>query len=268
MRPAWSWAFAPGALPDAPVDLPHDITPEWAYGDRSGRGVRVAIVDSGIDPEHPAVGSVAGAVSIDHDRSISSGFKITPGPHEDRYGHGTACAAIVRSLAPDCELYSVRVLGRQLTGSGGAFATGLRWALDNDMDVVNLSLSTNKRAYAPTFHKIADEAAFRNVALVTALANLPGTSYPGEFASVFSVASHADPDPEAIDRNPRPPAEWGAWGIDVPVAWLGGKTVRATGNSFAAPHVAGAIARIRAAHPDLTTFQVKTVLSALARNAR
>lgn len=272
MRPAWSWAFDEGALQPAPVDLPTRITAAWAYGmpegtPSTGAGVRVAVVDSGIDSEHPSVGAIDGGAVTEEDAQRPGRYRVVEGPHEDLYGHGTACAGIIRSLAPDCQLFSVRVLGRALTGTGGAFATGMRWAIDNGMDVVNLSLSTGKRRYFPVLHRIADEAAFRNVMLVTALANLPGATYPGEYASVFSVASHPDPDPEAIDRNPNPPAEWGAWGIDVPVAWLGGTTVKATGNSFAAPHVTAAITRIRAAHPSLTTFQMKTVLSAIARNA-
>lgn len=269
MRPAWSWAFSPGALAPSPVDLPSQVTPEWAYGTADGSGVKVAIIDSGIDATHPSVGPIQGGVVIEASAMPENAtqLRVVEGDHDDLYGHGTACAGIIRSLAPGCDLYSVRVLGRRLTGTGAAFAAGLRWAIDNDMDVVNLSLSTGRREYFPIFHRITDEAAFRNIMLVTALANIPGASYPGEFASVFSVASHADPDPTAIDRNSNPPAEWGAWGINVPVAWLGGKTVQATGNSFAAPHVAGAIARIRSAHPQLTTFQMKTVLSAIARNA-
>jgi subtilisin family serine protease len=60
--------------------------------------------------------------------------------------------------------------------------------------------------------------------------------------------------------------ELGAPGIDVEVAWRGGATLSATGNSFAAPHITGLIARILGKHPGLTPFQLKTVLHALADN--
>ena len=91
-------------------------------------------------------GSVAGAVAIelDPDDRDGDGLRFVEGPHEDLYGHGTACAGIVRSLAPDAELYSVRVLGAELTGRASVFAAGLRWAIEHDMDVVNLSLSTSR----------------------------------------------------------------------------------------------------------------------------
>ncbi len=269
MRPAWSWAFQPGALQQVDVKLPHEITPEWAWGDSTGAGIKVGVVDSGVDVGHPWVRTVEGAVAVDFDPEAPGNVRFTEGPHEDLFGHGTACAGIIRSMAPDCEIHSVRVLGPKLTGKGFVFAAGLRWALRNDMRVINLSLSTGKRDYYSVFHRIADEAAFRRVMLVCAINNMPGPSFPAEYSSVFSVASHEDArDPMAFDYNPSPPAEWGAPGIEVEVPWLDGKTIVATGNSFAAPHIAGVLTLILAKHPELTPFQAKTVLMALARNAR
>ena len=78
---------------------------------------------------------------------------------------------------------------------------------------------------------------------------------------------HARQDPEGFDFNPDPPVELGAPGVDVEVAWRGGGTLTATGNSFAAPHVSGLVARILGKHPGLTPFQLKTVLHAIADNA-
>jgi subtilisin family serine protease len=103
--------------------------------------------------------------------------------------------------------------------------------------------------------------------LVCAVNNVPAPSYPSQYASVFSVAAHARQDPFGLDYNPLPPVEFGAPGIDVEVAWRGGGTTVSTGNSYAAPHVAGLIARMLSKHPDLTPFQVKTVLHAVADNA-
>jgi subtilisin family serine protease len=267
MRPAWSWAFQPGALRQVDVDIPHEITPAWAWGGSTGAGVKVAVLDSGIDANHPSVGSVEGGVAVDYDPEAPGKVRFTNGAHEDLFGHGTACAGIIRTIAPDCEIHSVRVLGRKLTGKGFVFAAGLRWALRNEMRVVNLSLSTGKRDYYSVFHRIADEAAFRRVMLVCAINNMPGPSFPAEYSSVFSVASHGDvADPLAFDYNPSPPAEWGAPGIDIEVPWLDGKTIVATGNSFAAPHISGVLTLILAKHPELTPFQAKTVLMALARN--
>jgi hypothetical protein len=84
---------------------------------------------------------------------------------------------------------------------------------------------------------------------------------------VFSVACAPGVDRERVWCNPLGPAEWGAAGIDVDVAWLGGSTIRTTGNSFAAPVVAGHLARIVGAHPGISPWQAKTVLAQLAVNA-
>src|SRR5207245_8517058 len=91
-------------------------------------------------------------------------------------------------------------------------------------------------------------------------------SYPWRFSSVVSVASHDREDVFEFHYNPRPPAEFFARGADVDVAWPGGGHVRATGNSFATPHISGLCALIVAKHPQLTPFEVKTVLHATATN--
>jgi subtilisin family serine protease len=69
-----------------------------------------------------------------------------------------------------------------------------------------------------------------------------------------------------FDYNPAPPVEFGAPGIGVEVAWRDGATIKASGNSFAAPHIAGIVARVLGKHPGLTPFEMKTVLAALADN--
>jgi subtilisin family serine protease len=80
------------------------------------------------------------------------------------------------------------------------------------------------------------------------------------------VGSHEQPDPLVWFANPEPPVEVFARGVDVDVAWLGGATLRCTGNSFAAPHVAAISALVLAKHPELTPYQVKTVLRLTASN--
>lgn len=264
-RPAWSWQFDPDALTDLQRVEPIDqISADWAWGESTGAGVRVAVIDSGIEATHPAIdGRVNGYVAVTESNGEIS---YDESPHEDACGHGTACAGIIRSLAPDCELYSVKVLGSAMTGRGTVFAAGLRWAIEHDMQVCNLSLGTTKRDLMAIFHELADLAYFKRVMLVTAANNMPVPSYPSMFASVISVASHDLGDPAIYFYNPEPPVEFGAHGIDVRIAWQGGQWITATGNSFAAPHMTGLVAQLLGKHPDLTAFQVKSVLRALAAN--
>src|SRR5438034_5925557 len=98
-RPAWSAPFAAEAVQAIPPIQPlDDITPEWAWGGSAGKGVKVAVIDSGIDSTHPAVdGRVAGYVAIEQG---PDGFVYDTQPHEDAYGHGNACAGIIRTVAP------------------------------------------------------------------------------------------------------------------------------------------------------------------------
>ena len=266
MRPAWSEQFSVEALQTlSPIQPIENITREWAWGDSTGKGVKVAVIDSGIDAQHPAVaGGVSGYVSITEG---PQGLVYDTEPHQDVFGHGTACAGIIRAAAPDCELYSVRVLGATLTGRGSIFAAGLRWAIDNGMNVCNLSLGTTKRDFYGLLHELADISYFRNVMLVTAANNMPIPSFPSMYSSVISVASHDKTgDPYLLYYNPNPPVEFGAPGIDVRVAWLNGQWITATGNSFAAPHVTGMVTKILGKHPGLNLFHLKVVLRALSAN--
>ncbi len=264
--PEWSIDFAVDRL-NAVYSLPlPEPVADWAIGDATGRGIKVAIIDSGVDKDHPRVGGVAGAVVIEADDS-PEGFRAVEGDHEDLVGHGTACAAIIRGLAPEAEIYSVRVLGANLKGRGSLFFSGIRWAMDAGMNVVNMSLSSKSEQWFAPLHEIADEAYFRRVVLVCAANNMPGPTYPSEFASVLSVAAREGSDPYAIACNPTPPVEFGACGIDIDVAWSGGTSIVASGNSFATPHITGLVSLLLSKHPELSTFQVKAVLAAMADNA-
>jgi subtilisin family serine protease len=261
-RPAWSLTAASVDRIDA--GWPVRVDRNWAFGGATGAGVRVCILDSGVDGGHPRVGGLARSVVIsvgEDDAPIA-----TDDTEGDLCGHGTACAGIVRSLAPDCELTSARILGAGFTGSGDVLIAGLRWAVEQDFHVINMSLSTTKRKFAPELHEIADRAYFRGTTIVAAAHNMPVDSYPWRFASVVSVGSHEEDNPLVYYANTTPPVEFFARGVDVPVAWLGGETIRSTGNSFATPHVTGICALIRSKHPNLTPFALKSVLYLTASN--
>jgi len=266
LRPAYSEVFAPEALRQVISRAP-GIDRAWAFDGASGAGIDVAIVDSGVDFAHPDVGGPAGpgaSLAWDRDEQV---VVTTPGPHEDLFGHGTACAGIVRLAAPDARISSVRVLGSRLSGKGQVFAAGLRWAVASGARVVNLSLSTGKQDFYGLFHEIADEAYFAGVVLVCAMNNEPAPTFPSQYASVVSVASCDGSDPFTLMCSPTPPVEFGAPGIELRVPWLARGSIVATGNSFAAPHVAGLVARLLSKHPELTPYEVKTVLRAVADNA-
>ena len=259
--PAWSLARAEAIALTS--DWPERVTAEWAWAGSAGAGARVCIVDSGVEATHPDIGSLERAVVVSAD-----GDGIEDDEVGDVAGHGTACAGIVRSLAPDCAITSVRVLGARGRGGSPLLMAGLRWSIEQGFDVINLSLSTSKRETAAVLHDLADDAYFRRTLLVAAANNAPVESFPWRFSSVISVGSHDGSDPFEIYYNPNPPAEFYARGVGVEVPWRGGVRMTVTGNSFAAAVVSGLCALIRAKHPELTPFQVKAALHLLADNVK
>ena len=106
-----------------------------ALAGRTGRGVRIAIIDSGVHAGHPHVGSVAGGRAFDD----------VGEPHDDfvdRLGHGTAIAAVIHEKAPAAELLIAKVFDRTLTATGGALVAAIEWAAASQAAVINLSLGT------------------------------------------------------------------------------------------------------------------------------
>jgi subtilisin len=267
-RPALTWGLRGTGPDDIPIeaDGAADLTPQWAWGGATGRGVRVAVVDSGIELGHPMIGPVASSSVVGKDDAGE--IRVDEGPGGDACGHGTACAGIIRQEAPDCELHSVQVLGARFSGTGEILLAGLAWAIRQGFDVVNLSLSTTRPQLAAILRELADEAFFGRTVIVASAHNSPVESFPWRFSSVLSVGSHAEDDPGLFLYNPHPPVEFFAQGQNVHVAWLNHGSTRTTGNSFAAPRVAGRAARILSKHPQLTTFQLKSVLYRTSSNVR
>ena len=200
--PAWSLPDDAVARIGVQATWPEKVTREWAWGGSQGEGVRVCILDSGVEPGHPAVGELEGAVAVSVDEDGAT--LVEEDAEGDLCGHGTACAGIVRSLAPGCRLFSVRVLGSGYTGSGPVLVAGLRWAVEQGFDVVNMSLSTTKSQFVGVLHELADSAYFRRSILVASAHNMPVESYPWRFSSVLSVGTHERPNPLEFFYNPNP----------------------------------------------------------------
>jgi len=259
--PAWSTRGEVATV--SAVGWPEHVTREWAWGGSTGRGVRVCVVDSGVDGDHPLVAPLEGSVAV----AIGGGEPtVEKDEAGDVAGHGTACASVIRSLAPECELFSVRVLGPGGIGKGNAFVAGVRWAVEQGFDVVNLSLSTPYPEFEVLLHELADSAYFQRTIIVASAHNMPVQSYPWRFSSVISVGSHANTGELTFFYNPTPPVEFFARGVDVEVASAQGGSLRLTGNSFATPHVSAVCALILGKHPQLTPFQLKSLLYLTADN--
>src|SRR5579884_2174503 len=126
--PAWSLPADASDSIRIRAGWPDRVTREWAWGGSTGAGVRVCILDSGIELDHPLVGRVDRSVAVVKD--AAGELQVVDDAEGDLCGHGTACAGIVRALAPDCHLTSVRVLGAGYTGGGEILLRGLAWAIE------------------------------------------------------------------------------------------------------------------------------------------
>jgi subtilisin family serine protease len=229
----------------------------------TGKGVSVAIIDSGIDESHPDLkGKVIEAVEakIENKRVL-----FEPSTAGDSAGHGTACAGIINKIASDVEFYSIKVLGAGGLGDGQTFLAGLEYAIKKRYRIINLSLGTTKPQFFAPLHDLLDRAYQAGCIVVAAANNLPQPSFPSVFSSsLISVSKSIETDPFQFGFRYGEVIELTAPGVNVRTAWLGGGYKSLTGNSFACPHIVGIIALILETYPNLTPFQVKSALYAIA----
>lgn len=255
-------SIPPPAAAEGPVPL-----------DRTGRGVRVAIVDSGVDPLHPWLeGAKVSHFGVEKQGEI---FLIKPSEPGDQSGHGTACAGIIHRMAPEAELVSVRAFGADGRCSRDGLLAALRFCVRERFGVVNLSLGIDFPRGAPLrpndyksiveLYEVADAAHTAQVVLVASGPNAASyRTYPGKFKSLVGVGRGSFQDPEALKSEVTLDYEILAPGNDVLGPALPAGERHWTGTSFAAPHVTAHVARLRSARPSLSVDAVKTALHALA----
>lgn len=219
----------------------------WPLGN-TGSGVKVAILDTGIDYTHP-----------DLNDNYQGGYDYVngdPDPMDDE-GHGTHVAGIVAAeadgngvigVAPDAGLISIKVLDSSGNGYISDLIAGIQFAVDNDADIINMSLGTNSH-----FQALQDacDSAYNNynTVLVAAAGNdgfLPGDTvdYPAAYGSVIAVGATDNTDSLAVWSSKGPDLDIVAPGVFIFSTYLGGGYANMGGTSMASPHVAGTAALI------------------------
>ncbi|MFI8205755.1 type VII secretion-associated serine protease mycosin [Streptomyces sp. NPDC085937] len=258
-----------------------------AWNTTRGAGVTVAVLDTGVEADHPDLdGNVLAGKDL-------VGFGAREGD-EAWARHGTAMAGIIAGhghgpgngdgvlgVAPEAKILPVRVIledkdparAKARSTRGNALAEGIRWAADHGADVINLSLGDDSASAHPEPGE--DEAiqyALRKGVVVVASAGNGGDkgdriSYPAAYPGVIAAT--------AVDRyGTRAPFSTRRWyatvsapGVDVIIADPDHKYYEGWGTSAAAAFVSGSVALVRSAHPDLTPAQIKRLLEDTARNA-
>ena len=150
-----------------------------------GEGVSVAVIDSGVNPDHPHVGNVAGGVRISLAGEVEDDYV-------DRLGHGTAVFAAIQEKAPAADIFAVRVFGDRLRTSARALVAAIDWAAERKMRVVNLSLGTLREEHAEALGGAVERLAGAG-GVVVAAADIDGQRWwPGSLPSAVGVVMDAD----------------------------------------------------------------------------
>lgn len=224
------------------------------FADYTGRGVKVAIIDSGVNPAHPHVGGVAGGTRITSTESNSSNDYL------DYLGHGTAVAGAIREKAPDAELYAVKVFDDALTTNIGAIVKAIDWCIENQIDVINLSLGTTNVEHREVLELAVERAAKKLAVLVAAREMSDKPSLPGCLPSVIGVAEDwlCTRESFGVELSGNDPVFIAsAYPREIPGV---PRERNLNGISFAVANVTGFVARARESEPKASIHQLKRLL--------
>ena len=229
------------------------------FANRTGRGVSVAVVDSGIATGHPHVGDVA------------AGTSLVPGVVDtvDRIGHGTAVASVIREKVPEAEIVPVKVFDRSLVTDARILADAIRWAAARGCQLINLSLGTANATHADRLEEAVRCASSYGALVVAALESGHTRWLPGTIDEVVAVLGDATitRDMIAIEQTPsgprfhasiypRPipgvPPERNLHGISFAVANVTGMLARHIQDAAVYAPVSSVVARLLDGRPSPT----------------
>ncbi|MDA7920994.1 S8 family serine peptidase [Verrucomicrobiales bacterium] len=231
----------------------------------TGAGVKIAVIDSGVEKDHPRLSGMKtlDAVSFSED---GGRIVLTEEDHTDAYGHGTAVASIIHEVAPEAEVGSFRVIDGRSVSRTHLICAGVAEAIKRGYHILNCSFGCRGLAKFILPHKEwADLAWQSGIHVVAACSNADASEaeWPSHFTSVIGVEL-ADTQDNDIYFRRNQATGFSARGENVEVAWKGGGIQTQTGTSFAAPRVTGMMARILSRFPDTSPAMMHHLLAEVA----
>ena len=237
-----------------------------ALSEGDGSGVSVAVMDSGIQTSHPQLNGLSLRDDI---AVVPQGHKLAviPGNGLDVFGHGTAVAGIILSLAPKCQLGNFRVLGIANTSKTELIQRAAQEALDRGYKVLNCSFGCAVQQQVLRYKSWVDEAYLKGAHIVAACNNqdFRVPEWPAYFPSVVAVNMMQTDDDQIFYYQRGTLVEFAAKGVNVKVPWLGSREKLVTGSSFAAPRLAALLARLLSVYPEIAPIQAKAILHKIAQ---
>jgi len=223
------------------------IDAEKVHPYNKGTGVRVAVIDTGIDYNHPDLdANVAGGAS----------FVDYTTDYMDDHGHGTHVAGIIAAeangvgvvgVAPEASLYALKALDSEGWGDVSDVVAALDWAVANGMQIVSMSIGTN--TYSASLEDACNSAYEAGLLLVAAAGNdgywFGNTvDYPARYESVIAVAATDQNNRRPVWSSRGPSVELAAPGVSVYSTYWDDSYVTMSGTSMACPHVSGTAALV------------------------
>lgn len=204
--------------------------------------MRIAIIDSGIDINHKRLrGCRCTGVSIE--LNSSDELAITD-EYNDSLGHGTSLAAIIHRISPSAELVAVRIFHQELAATERLLCESLNWCLNNDIDIINLSLGVQTSSPSTELYQLCADAYERNVVIISAAhTDLSYESYPAYFPTVFGVTWGKVGSDTEYGFIPGSPIEFIARGTLQRIAWKNGGFTISSGTSLACAYFTGITAK-------------------------
>jgi hypothetical protein len=226
------------------------------FAGRTGHGVRVAVVDSGVTVGHPHVGTVSESVCIGAEAATTATISTAVATDAlDRLGHGTAVAAAIKEKAPAIDLVSVKVFDRSLTTSAEVLARAIMWATDHDARLINLSLGTANPERADVLRAAVEHATSRGAIVISARETGGVNWLPGSLPGVAGVLVDWECAREEfffeLDGTGRATFRASAYPRPIPGV---PRERNLSGVSFAIANVTGFLARLLEGNPAARTL--------------
>ncbi|HVC35381.1 MAG TPA: S8 family serine peptidase [Chloroflexota bacterium] len=214
---------------------------------RTGAGVRIALIDSGVNPAHSHVGPLAGGVAFS---AGPKGEVLRSSDFQDTLGHGTALAGILKFKAPEAELFAVKIFTDRLVTSIEILEAALRWAIEQKMHVVNLSLGTDNPEHRARMARIAAMAKRAGTLIAASSPSERADMLPAALDGVFGVAASDDCSWSEYRYVADDPIHFRAHPSPRPLPGLD-QSRNYRGHSFASAHLSALLALLVQDRPEL-----------------